>query len=233
MAGSARSGSAAWASIVPRLIVALAIPLVCIAVAYIRGGLVDPGSAIWAAGMVGMQAVRIPAVIDRFRAATKVHARSWQDSLAVMLYGAGAFAAPCGWIVAHYAPRAVHAIGPASLIAGTAAALAGIVLCWRAHRDLKRQWSSGLELIEGHTLVTNGVYARIRHPMYAAFALGALSQALLLPNWIAGYAGLAGVALFLVLRLPREEKLLADAFGPTWTAYRARTGPFWPGAGVR
>ena len=141
------------------------------------------------------------------------------------------FAVPCAWIIQRFAPWANHAIPRAALIAGAIGAIAGIVVCWRAHHDLKRQWSSGLELIDGHTLITSGVYARIRHPMYAAFALGALSQALLLPNWIVGYAGLVGVALFLLLRLPREEELLADAFGADWAAYRARTGPFWPGSG--
>ena len=225
-------GSGAIASIAPRLAVAVGAPLVCVWVACARGALVDPGSAIWAFGLVGMQVVRVPAVIDRFRVATRAHARSWQDSLAVGLYGLCVFAIPCAWIISRFARWADYTVSRPSLIAGAIAAGAGIVLCWRAHHDLKRQWSSGLELIVGHKLVTSGVYARIRHPMYAAFALGALSQVLLLPNWIAGGGGVIGMALFLLLRLPREEKLLADAFGADWTAYRARTGPFWPGSGA-
>ena len=40
-----------------------------------------------------------------------------------------------------------------------------------------------------YMLVTNGIYRRIRHPMYSAFWLWAIAQALLLPNWIAGPAG--------------------------------------------
>ena len=224
-------GSAAIVSIAPRLAIAVGLPLASVWIAYTRGALIDLGSAIWAVGLVGMQIVRVPAVIDRFRVVTRVHARSWQDSLAVGFYGFGVFAVPCTWIIQRFSPGADYTIPGVMLIAGAFAAVAGIVLCWRSHRDLKRQWSSGLELIEGHTLVTSGVYARIRHPMYAAFALGALSQALLLPNWIAGCAGLVGVALFLLLRLPREEKLLAGAFGADWAAYRARTGPFWPGSG--
>ena len=227
------SGSHTIANIAPRLAIAIGVPLFCVWFAWTRGNLVEPGIAIWAAGMIGMQLVRVPAVIDRFRVATRMHARSWQDSLAVMLYGFGVFAVPCAWIMGGVAaPKYAHATPLAAVIAGTIAAIGAVFLCWRAHHDLKRQWSSGLELIEGHTLVTSGVYARIRHPMYAAFALGALSQALLLPNWIAGGAGPIGMALFLFLRLPREEKLLADAFGADWAAYRARTGPFWPGAGA-
>jgi protein-S-isoprenylcysteine O-methyltransferase Ste14 len=48
-----------------------------------------------------------------------------------------------------------------------------------------------LEVREQHALVTTGVYSRVRHPMYSAWAL---AQALLLPNWIAGPAGLIGFA---------------------------------------
>ena len=41
-------------------------------------------------------------------------------------------------------------------------------------------------------LVTEGIYGRVRHPMYTAFWLWAVAQALLLPNWIAGFSGLIG-----------------------------------------
>jgi len=52
----------------------------------------------------------------------------------------------------------------------------------RTHKDLGRNWSVTLEVREQHALVTNGVYSRVRHPMYSAFWLWALAQALLLPK---------------------------------------------------
>jgi protein-S-isoprenylcysteine O-methyltransferase Ste14 len=60
-------------------------------------------------------------------------------------------------------------------------------LFWRAHADLGRNWSPTLQIREGHTLTTNGVYHTIRHPMYTSALLWCIAQALLLPNWIAGW----------------------------------------------
>jgi protein-S-isoprenylcysteine O-methyltransferase Ste14 len=37
-------------------------------------------------------------------------------------------------------------------------------LLWRSHRDLGRNWSPTLEVREGHTLISSGVYQKIRHP---------------------------------------------------------------------
>lgn len=104
----------------------------------------------------------------------------------------------------------------------------GLWLFWRAHADLGRQWSVTLELSEGHRLVTHGVYRRLRHPMYAAFFLLATSQALLLQNWIAGPAALFAVTLLYAIRVPNEERMMADAFGDEYLRWRQATGALWP-----
>jgi protein-S-isoprenylcysteine O-methyltransferase Ste14 len=84
-------------------------------------------------------------------------------------------------------------------------------------------WSVSLQLKEDHRLVTSGVYRHVRHPMYSAFWLLALSQALLLPNWIAGLSGLAGFGTPYALRIGPEERMMEQAFGDEWRAYAART----------
>ena len=47
------------------------------------------------------------------------------------------------------------------------------------HRALGRNWSISLDVRENHELVTEGIYRRVRHPMYSAFWLWAIAQALL------------------------------------------------------
>ena len=69
---------------------------------------------------------------------------------------------------------------------GAAVFALALWLFYRTHHDLGRNWSVTLEIREQHKLITSGVYSRLRHPMYSAFWLWALAQALLLPNWIAG-----------------------------------------------
>jgi protein-S-isoprenylcysteine O-methyltransferase Ste14 len=65
--------------------------------------------------------------------------------------------------------------------------------------------------------------------MYSAFWLWALAQALLLPNWIAGFSGLVGFGVLYFGRVGREERMMLDAFGDEYRAYAARTRRIIPG----
>jgi protein-S-isoprenylcysteine O-methyltransferase Ste14 len=111
---------------------------------------------------------------------------------------------------------------------GTLLLAAAIWLFWRAHRDLGANWSPSLEIGAQHTLVTEGIYRTIRHPMYASQFVWSLAQALLLPNWIAGLAGLASFLPLYLARVPREERMMLDHFGDDYRAYAAQTGRIVP-----
>ncbi len=101
-------------------------------------------------------------------------------------------------------------------------------LLWRSHADLGNNWSPTLAIIEGHALVTHGVYHRVRHPMYTAHLLWGVAQALLLQNWIAGVPALAIFIPLYMLRVPGEEKLMLDHFGEKYRLYMNRTGRLVP-----
>lgn len=106
---------------------------------------------------------------------------------------------------------------------GLALLVGALWVFWCAHRDLGTQFSRTLELKQAHVLVTHGVYARVRHPMYLGIWLFSLAQALLLANAVAGPSGLAAFAPMYLLRVPREERMLRRAFGEVWTRYAAAT----------
>lgn len=101
-------------------------------------------------------------------------------------------------------------------------------LLWRSHVDLGRNWSSRLEIQPGQTLITGGVYSRIRHPMYAAHILWAVAQPLLLWNWIAGPAFLVTFLPLYLVRVPREEKMMLSRFEEQYRAYIKQTGRVIP-----
>lgn len=108
-----------------------------------------------------------------------------------------------------------------------------IVMIWlfrRSHYDLGVNWSPTLEVREGHTLITNGIYQKIRHPMYAACWLWAIEQGLLLRNWIAGWAGLLAFGTLYFLRVAHEERMMLDQFGGQYQNYMERTGRLLPKA---
>ncbi|KQC15593.1 MAG: protein-S-isoprenylcysteine O-methyltransferase [Methanothrix sp.] len=122
----------------------------------------------------------------------------------------------------------------ASLIAGSLGAalfLQALILLWRSHADLAGSFSPGLQIREAHSLVTTGVYERVRHPMYAAHLLWAVAQLLLLENWIAGPAFLAASIPLYVVRIPREEEMMLDKFGEEYRRYVERTGRVVPRIG--
>ncbi|MEM8634310.1 MAG: protein-S-isoprenylcysteine O-methyltransferase [Pseudomonadota bacterium] len=101
-------------------------------------------------------------------------------------------------------------------------------LFWRSHTDLGQNWSVTVEAREGHTLITNGVYGRIRHPMYTAIWMGFLLQPLFVQNWVAGFTGILSFGLMYLLRVPYEENMMREQFGESYEAYCSRTGRLLP-----
>ncbi len=77
-----------------------------------------------------------------------------------------------------------------------------------------------------HTLITNGIYGIVRHPIYFGFALAAL-------GWTLYWGTLLGIALALFLfvwfdlKSRREEKWLAEKY-PEYAAYQARVKKLIP-----
>jgi protein-S-isoprenylcysteine O-methyltransferase Ste14 len=135
-------------------------------------------------------------------------------------------ATPCLDFAAYTTPAPVSWSGGVVMVAA-------VWLFWRSHADLGRQWSVTLELRDQHQLITHGVYARVRHPMYAAIWLFSLAQALLLANWLAGWSAIVAFGTLYFARVGNEERMLADHFGDAWRAYCSRTGRLVPRFGAR
>jgi protein-S-isoprenylcysteine O-methyltransferase Ste14 len=136
---------------------------------------------------------------------------------------------PVIYVATHFPRFADYPVVPALSYLGVAVDMACLWLFYRTHRDLGQNWSVSLDLRERHTLVTSGVYGVVRHPMYSGFWLMAVAQLLLLPNWIAGPAGLVGFGILFFGRLRREEEMMITAFGDEYRSYMRRTSRVIPG----
>lgn len=79
----------------------------------------------------------------------------------------------------------------------------------------------------GRRLVTEGIYARLRHPRYLQIFLAILSFALV-ANYLAAYAILLVSIVWILLLVRMEEKELREHFGPAYDAYCARVPRFIP-----
>jgi protein-S-isoprenylcysteine O-methyltransferase Ste14 len=108
---------------------------------------------------------------------------------------------------------------------------AALWVFWRSHVDLGRNWSATLEMREEHQLITQGIYARVRHPMYPSQWLWAVAQFLLIQNWIAGSGTWVAFSLLYFVRVPREEAMMLEHFGDKYRRYMARTGRVFPRLG--
>ena len=186
------------------------------------------GALVWLAAFVAMSAIRTPHSLKN-RANVVVEAR--RDGLEVVLL-AGMFATMMVLPLLHLATglfvSADYALPDWATWIGVIALLPGLWLFWRSHADLGRNWSPGLEVRDAHELVTQGVYRRIRHPMYASIWIWALAQPLLIHNWIAGFLVLPAFAAMWFLRVPQEEAMMHARFGEQWDAYCARAGRSLP-----
>lgn len=97
------------------------------------------------------------------------------------------------------------------------------------HKALGKMWSHSLDLREDHKLVTSGVYEKVRHPMYTAFWAWAIGAAFLLPNFVAGFAGIVGFGTLFFLRVGQEEEMMRNEFGEEYDEYMKRTKRILPG----
>jgi len=139
------------------------------------------------------------------------------------------FFTPLVWVASRALAFADYPLRAAAFAAGVVFLAVGLWLLHRSHADLGTNWSITLEVRENHTLVTNGIYSRVRHPMYTAFFLYSIGQALVLPNWIAGPSYLAAFGLLFALRIGAEERMMGDQFPGAYEAYAARTKRLVPG----
>jgi len=155
--------------------------------------------------------------------------RGPREYLLMAMSAAGLGLLPFCYICFGFPRSADYTFHPAQAWLGVLVAVGSLVMFRLTHRALGHFWSVSLDVRERHTLVTNGIYRYVRHPMYAAFWLWAIAQALLLPNWVAGFAAMIGFGVLFLGRLPREEQLMLESFGDDYRKYMERTYRLVPG----
>ncbi len=150
------------------------------------------------------------------------------ETLLLVLAWMGFFV-PLIWVASPAFWFAEYRLRTGPLVAGVMCFVIGLWLFYRSHADLGTNWSITLEIREGHRLVTQGVYRRIRHPMSSALILYSVGQALVIPNWLAGLSNLVAFAVLFALRVGPEERMMAHKFGNEYAVYKSQTKRLIPG----
>jgi protein-S-isoprenylcysteine O-methyltransferase Ste14 len=178
----------------------------------------------WIANFV----IRAPYIKAHRRIPIRANCKTLLDTVLFVAVSAGASLIALVYVFTPLFAFADYRIPLSIGVLGVAVLLAGDWLFWRAHKDLGTNWSPTLEIREGHTLVAQGIYRRIRHPMYASIWLLLIAQAMILPNYIAGFSGLVPFAVLYFVRVTREEQMMSAAFGSAYEEHRSNTGRLFP-----
>jgi protein-S-isoprenylcysteine O-methyltransferase Ste14 len=153
------------------------------------------------------------------------------DALLTGLPGFGMFILPLIYALTSWLDFADYHLPSWAGWIGVAIFALAVWLLYRSHADLARNWSPQLEILEGHALVTDGVFRYIRHPMYAAHLLWGIAQVFLLQNWIVGFSMLVTFLPGYFYRTRVEERMMIDHFGDEYRSYMERTGRLFPRLG--
>lgn len=79
----------------------------------------------------------------------------------------------------------------------------------------------------GQSIVTEGPYRWVRHPLYSVGTVFWIALSLVLANWAILLMSVL-IFVFIVRRTRIEEEKLIEAFGQRYDAYRTTTGRFMP-----
>lgn len=131
------------------------------------------------------------------------------------------------FVVAYVRPFAID-LSPVLQYAGLAVAAAGAAFAAWAMWSLGRSYGIRMDVFAGHTLVTRGPYALVRHPMYLGIVLFHAGATLALESPLLLAATGLVVVPYTALRIAAEERVLCDAFGDEYARYQRRVRPLLP-----
>lgn len=178
----------------------------------------------WIANFV----IRVPHIKAREKVRIRANRNTLPDMTLFLAVSLGGFLVPLFYVFTPLLAFADYTIPRWVGLAGIAILIVANWLFWRAHRDLGQNWSPTLEIRDGHAIVTTGIYRRIRHPMYLSLWLLVLSQAMILPNYVAGFSGLLPFGILYFHRVKKEERMMMEEFGSEYERYLKKTGRLFP-----
>jgi protein-S-isoprenylcysteine O-methyltransferase Ste14 len=184
---------------------------------------------IWMLGVVTWFVVRYPFARRANRIPKILRRHRMREGVLLAISAAGLGIIPIIYVIVDIPSEADYSFTSLQGWVGLLAFAGSLVLFRRTHKAVGQNWSVTLEVREKHALITHGPYRRVRHPMYAAFWLWAAAQALLLPNWIAGFSGIVGFGILFFLRIGHEEQLMLETFGDQYENYKKKTWRILPG----
>jgi protein-S-isoprenylcysteine O-methyltransferase Ste14 len=127
-----------------------------------------------------------------------------------------------GWPGFSFAPTSAITGG-----VGLFLVLMGVSFAIWARLQLGGNWSAAVTVKEGHTLIRQGPYTIVRHPIYSGLLLSLLGVAVI----VGEVRGLLGVGVFFLalwFKSSMEERFMLEEFGAEYRGYQQRVKALVP-----
>lgn len=99
----------------------------------------------------------------------------------------------------------------------------GIGLRLWAIRTLGKAFTTTVQIVKDHQLITDGPYSWIRHPSYLGAFLAFVGGGIFLQSWIGTLVAFSCMMIAYYIRISAEEKTLNKAFGNAYLNYSRKT----------
>jgi protein-S-isoprenylcysteine O-methyltransferase Ste14 len=176
--------------------------------------------------LLAARGVRVLAVDRQRSLAEALGDASFVLGFLLWVYEALAFSLPLDF---HLVPAALQVvvieIGATKLL-GVLAMAAGLVVYGLALHALGSSWRLGIDREHAGALVTRGVFARSRNPVYLGLILIAAGVFLALGRLV---LLLLAIGFWIYIRrvVGREERFLREHYGDAYRHYERRVGRWW------
>ena len=154
----------------------------------------------------------------------------WVAGLAVSLGLVLALVAPLATLLDWPGSALLFKSAPVHLV-GALLALVGLAGALAAQLAMGDSWRVGVDASETTELVTAGLFAWVRNPIFSFMWLSVIGLLLLVPSPLTAAACLLTIAGTEVQVRVVEEPYLASVHGPAYARYVATVGRFVPGIG--
>ncbi len=105
--------------------------------------------------------------------------------------------------------------------------ITGIIFNLLGRHYLGKNWGNNVVIYNNHTLITNGVYKIVRHPLYASIIWCIYSLGILYQNYLIIILNTLVFIPSMTYRAKQEEKELMRTF-KEYEDYKKKTGMFFP-----
>lgn len=110
---------------------------------------------------------------------------------------------------------------------GSILVLIGVLLRYAAKKQLQRNFTQSVQILDDHRLIRDGIYSKVRHPAYIGTFFIVLGAVFI-------YGNIAMCVLLLLIlplgmkRINYEEELLLRKFGKDYIEYKRQVNRFIP-----